>query len=272
MSHHSAGTKKTTSINLMQELSSKGWLSILQPVMEMDEYKKLKSFLAQKYKSAKVNPDYDNIFRSLLSIHFNDVKVVIVGQDPYHGQNQANGFAFSINSGLALPPTLRNVFHEMSSDLNIVAPRGQTTLFGWVDQGVLLLNSVLTVEEGKPGSHRGIGWETVTDAIISGLSARQDPVVFLLWGSYAKLKLPLVNRKIHAVLEASHPSPLSVAGFYKTNHFSKTNALLTKFGKSSIDWSKIDRKEETHEQLRIELANSVVIGTPPKAKRNGEEF
>lgn len=198
---------------------------------------KLKEFLqAEKKKGKKIFPLGDQYFAALNHTHFDQVKVVILGQDPYHGLGQAHGLCFSVQKGVQLPPSLQNIFKELKSDLGIEPPK-HGCLTDWADQGVLLLNAVLTVEESKAASHQGKGWEQFTDAVIRHLNEEKENLVFILWGSYAQKKAAFVDRKKHLVLESVHPSPLSAhRGFFGTKPFSKANKYLEAHGKKPIDW------------------------------------
>jgi uracil-DNA glycosylase len=190
----------------------------------------------------KVYPSKENVFKAFKLTSFENLKVVILGQDPYHGEGQAEGLCFSVPKGVRLPPSLQNIFKELASDFqdkryleNIERRNGHLTK--WAKQGVFLLNSVLTVEKGRPGSHAGLGWETFTDEVIRKVSEHKTGIVFLLWGNYAIKKKSLIDIKKHFVLIAPHPSPFSAhTGFFGCKHFSKTNEILKKQGKSEVDW------------------------------------
>lgn len=192
--------------------------------------------LAQAVKAmGNVCPAPDKMFAALELVPFESIKVVILGQDPYHGEGQANGLAFSVNSGQALPPSLRNIFTELQSDLGVKNSSGDLT--SWANQGVLLLNTILTVSLDKPGSHANVGWETFTSKIISEVSTHLSNVVFLLWGAYAQSKENLIDSSRHLVLKSTHPSPLSAnKGFFGCKHFSATNEYLVTHGMTPIDW------------------------------------
>lgn len=190
--------------------------------------------LEEIYKDGKkIYPPKYHVFRAMELCPLDKVKVVILGQDPYHGPGQANGLAFSVNKGITLPPSLRNIFKELESDLRIKNTYGDLT--SWAKQGVLLLNTVLTVEEGKPGSHYDIGWEKYTDNIIRHLNKKED-IIFVLWGSKAKAKKLLIDEEKHYILESAHPSPLSCQGFFGCRHFSKINDILVSINKKIINW------------------------------------
>ena len=214
------------------------WLSMLQEDFNAPYFKALKSFLVNQKQAGKiVYPSGSLIFNALNSTPFHQVKAVILGQDPYHGAGQANGLCFSVSSGVPLPPSLKNIFKEIKSDLNLDPPVNGN-LQKWADQGVLLLNATLTVESGLPGSHQNQGWETFTDNIIRKLSDNRTGIVFLLWGKFAQAKEQLIHAGKHHVLKAPHPSPFSAhTGFLGCRHFSKTNALLVQSGQQPIDWS-----------------------------------
>ena len=197
----------------------------------------LKRFLDNETTLGKVIYPHQNlIFNAIEQCLFEEIKVVIIGQDPYHGTGQANGLAFSVNVGQKIPPSLRNIYKELKDDVGFEIPT-HGDLTAWAKQGVLLLNSVMTVEEGKPGSHQHKGWETFTDAVINKLSGENNGIVFLLWGNYAKSKMELIDASKHYVLTAAHPSPLSAyQGFFHCKHFSKTNEYLLQQGKKPISW------------------------------------
>lgn len=212
------------------------WQPLLAPEFQKEYYKKLHRFLAQEYRTQTVYPDMYDIFNCLHGTAYEDVKVVILGQDPYHGPGQAHGFSFSVRPGITPPPSLVNIYKELMTDVGCTMPH-TGYLKKWADQGVLMLNAVLTVRAGQAGSHRGKGWEQFTDQIISLLNDREDPIIFLLWGRYARDKKALISNPRHCILEAAHPSPLSAHnGFFGCHHFSKTNAMLVQMGKEPIDW------------------------------------
>lgn len=212
------------------------WKELLAPEFEKEYYKKLRAFLAGEYRTRTVYPDMYEIFSTLQATPYHEVKAVILGQDPYHGEGQAHGFSFSVKPGVEVPPSLQNIYKELQSDLGCTIPE-TGYLKKWADQGVLMLNAVLTVRAGLANSHAGMGWEIFTDRIIGLLNEREDPVVFLLWGRQARAKKALITDPRHLVLEAAHPSPLSAYhGFFGCRHFSKTNEFLIKNGKEPIDW------------------------------------
>lgn len=211
------------------------WDVLLADEFAKDYYQKLRLFLAKEYAHKKVYPDMYQIFAALQLTSYADTKVVILGQDPYHGENQAHGLAFSVQPGTAVPPSLQNIYRELQTDLGCRIPNNGFLEY-WARQGVLLLNTSLTVQANAPNSHRGKGWELFTDRIITLLNDKSTPVVFLLWGNNSKSKARLITNSHHLVLTAAHPSPLSVSGFFGCRHFSKTNAFLQKNGQSAIDW------------------------------------
>ena len=212
-----------------------GWDALLAPEYDKPYYQALRAFLKQEYLSSGVRifPPMEDLFAAFRHTDYGDVKAVILGQDPYHEYGQAHGLCFSVRKGVEVPPSLVNIFKEQKNDLGITQP-GHGDLTTWADRGVLLLNSVLTVREGAAGSHRNKGWEQFTDRAISLLNDREEPVVFLLWGSYARAKKELITNPRHLVLECPHPSPLSASrGFFGCRHFSGCNAFL---GERAIDW------------------------------------
>lgn len=214
------------------------WKISLAPFLLSPQMNNLRDFLFQEKQAQKIiYPPSKQIFSALNTTPLADVKVVILGQDPYHGPNQANGLSFSVQKGIALPPSLRNIFHELHTDLGIPAPR-HGDLTKWATQGVLLLNSVLTVEAGQPTSHQKQGWEAFTDEVIDVLNEQREHIVFILWGAYAQRKGQRINRDKHLVLTAAHPSPLAAnrGGFFGCKVFSKTNQYLKQHGIEPIDW------------------------------------
>lgn len=215
------------------------WDNILADEWEKPYFKQLDSFLKSEYSTNTVYPEMFDIFNSLKYTSFKDTKVVIIGQDPYHGRGQAHGLCFSVKKGIKPPPSLVNIFKERYADLGIEIPQdGDLTL--WAKQGVLLLNTVLTVREGKPNSHKNMGWEIFTDRIISELNKKETPVVFLLWGANAEKKAQKITNPIHHKLITVHPSPLSAhRGFFGCRHFSKTNDILRANNIDIIDWKNI---------------------------------
>lgn len=212
------------------------WNDILSKEIVKPYYKELYNFVQKEYEKNTVYPPKDKLLNALSLTPFDDIKCVILGQDPYHGYNQAMGLAFSVPYGVEIPPSLQNIYKEIQSEFNYkMSDDGNLTK--WAKQGVLLLNSVLTVQAGKPASHQGKGWETYTDAILRAINKKKEPVVYFLWGSFAKSKKALLNNPNHLILEAPHPSPLSAyRGFFGCNHFKKCNEYLTANGVKPIDW------------------------------------
>ena len=212
------------------------WDNILADEWEKPYYKKLRAFLKSEYTTQNIHPDMNDIFNALKYTSFEDTRVVIIGQDPYHGENQAHGLCFSVKQGVMPPPSLKNIFKELNTDIGKpIPPHGELT--DWAKQGVLLLNAVLTVRDGMANSHKGMGWEIFTDRVISELNKKTTPVVFLLWGAYAQKKAEIITNPIHKKLLSVHPSPLSASrGFMGCRHFSKTNKILQDSNISPINW------------------------------------
>jgi len=216
-------------------LINKTWDPILKKEFEKEYFKKLGIFVKSEYKHKIIYPKYENIFNALRFTDYDDVKVVILGQDPYHGENEAHGLSFSVQKGIKRPPSLNNIFKELYNDLGI--KREENDLTDWAKQGVLLLNSIMTVVKDSPLSHKEKGWEIFTDNIIKYLNEREKPVIFVLWGSYARSKKVLITNKNHLILEAPHPSPLSAArGFFGSKPFSKINNFLKSKNEKPINW------------------------------------
>lgn len=212
------------------------WWPVLEPEFQKAYYQNLHAFLIQEYQTQQIHPDMFHIFEAFEWTPFSEVKVVILGQDPYHEPNQAHGLSFSVLPGVRIPPSLQNIYKELQSDLGI-APVNHGYLEKWAKQGVLLLNSVLTVRNGQAFSHKGKGWEQLTDAAIHKLSERDTPVVFILWGRAAQSKISLIDTKSNIVIQSAHPSPLSAhRGFFGSKPFSKTNIALESLGEKPIDW------------------------------------
>ncbi len=210
--------------------------NIIEEESKKDYYIKLHDFVDNEYKTKTIFPPRENIFFALKNTPYEKVKVVIIGQDPYHGVGEAHGMAFSVNPNVAIPPSLKNIYKELNRDLGCYIPNNGY-LLKWARQGVLLLNSVLTVEKDKPASHQNKGWEIFTDRIIEMIDEKDTPVVFMLWGNFAKSKRALIKNPKHLVLMSSHPSPFSVKyGFEGCSHFSKANEFLEKNGMGKIDW------------------------------------
>lgn len=212
------------------------WDDLLKEEFEKDYYIKLRNFLKTEYQTKKIYPNMYDIFNALKLTSYQDTKVVILGQDPYHGENQAHGLAFSVKKGVKTPPSLLNIYKELQYDLNLYIPNNGD-LTSWANQGILLLNTVLTVREGEANSHKNMGWEILTDKVIELLNKKEDEVIFLLWGNNARSKKNLIDNSKHYILEAPHPSPLSASrGFFGCSHFSKTNEILYKLNKQTINW------------------------------------
>lgn len=213
------------------------WDEILKDEYNKDYFIKLKEFILNEYKTKIIYPKITDIFNALKYTDYKDVKVVLIGQDPYHDENQAEGLAFSVKEGIKKPPSLVNIFKELNSDLGIDIP-SSGSLVKWTKEGVLLLNTVLTVEKDKAGSHRNMGWEKFTDSIIKKINEKNSPVVFILWGRDARNKKALITNNKHFIIESVHPSPLSVYnGFFGSKPFSKTNNYLIKTGQEPINWN-----------------------------------
>ena len=212
------------------------WDQILADEFSSEYYLKLREFLKYEYSHYHIYPNMYDIFNALKYTDYNDVRAVIIGQDPYHGAGQAHGLCFSVKKGVTPPPSLKNIFKEMQADLCLTPPNsGELT--AWTKQGVLLMNAVLTVREGQANSHKGKGWEQLTDAVIRKLNERDKPIAFILWGVNARAKKGLITNPIHGIFEAAHPSPLSAYnGFFGCRHFSKVNEFLTANGMTPIDW------------------------------------
>ena len=214
----------------------KSWKNVLTDEFEKPYFQNLISFVKEEYKNNKIFPPGSLIFNAFDRCSFDAVKVVIVGQDPYHGDNQANGLCFSVNDGIRFPPSLQNIFKELMQDIRVEYPN-TGNLERWANQGVLMLNATLTVRAHTAGSHQKRGWEEFTDAVLKQISTKKENVVFLLWGAYAQKKGEFIDASKHSVLKAAHPSPFSAHnGFFGCKHFSKTNQFLTARGLSTIQW------------------------------------
>ncbi len=212
------------------------WDGLLAEEFRKDYYLRLREFLKAEYSSRNIFPPMNDIFNALRYTSYNDVRAVILGQDPYHGMGQAHGLCFSVKKGVQPPPSLQNIFKELNADLGI-APPNHGELTEWAKSGVLLLNTALTVREGQANSHRNQGWEILTDHVIELLNQREAPIVFLLWGGNARAKAKLITNRNHLVLQCAHPSPLSAYnGFFGCRHFSKCNDFLVSHGMTPIDW------------------------------------
>ena len=213
------------------------WDELLKGEFEKEYYLKLREFLKKEYFTYQIYPNMYDIFNALKYTSYSDVKAVIIGQDPYHGPGQAHGLCFSVQKGVAIPPSLQNMYKELYSDLGI-PPASHGYLKKWADNGVLMMNAVLTVRGGQANSHRNMGWEVFTDKVIELLNKREQPMVFILWGNNAKQKMKLITNPNHLILQAAHPSPLSAFnGFFGCKHFSKTNDFLISHGIAPIDWN-----------------------------------
>ncbi len=213
------------------------WDSLLQGEFQKEYYQKLRQILAREYQTQTIYPDMHDIFNALKTTDYPDVKAVILGQDPYHGPGQAHGFCFSVKPGVEPPPSLKNIYKELQTELGIPIPQ-TGHLLPWAKQGVLLLNTVLTVRAGQANSHKNLGWEILTDKVISLLNQREEPMVFLLWGANARAKQTLITNPNHLILSCAHPSPLSAFnGFFGCGHFKKCNEFLTSYGIAPIDWT-----------------------------------
>ena len=214
----------------------KSWKKYLEPEFEKDYFAQLTDFVRNEYQQHQIFPPGKLIFNAYNLCAFDDVKVVIIGQDPYHGPGQAHGLCFSVNDDIPFPPSLKNIFKEIKNDLGIDAPTSGN-LTRWAEQGVLMLNATLTVRAHQAGSHQNKGWETFTDATIRALAESKENIVFILWGNYAQRKGAFINRDKHLVLTSAHPSPLSAHnGFFGNKHFSKTNEYLIDHNKVAINW------------------------------------
>lgn len=220
-----------------QAITNPGWRAALGPILAKPHQRILVQWLNQRAEQgAKIYPPAQSVFKALNSTPVEQVKVVILGQDPYHGPGQAQGLSFSVPAGVPFPPSLRNIFKELNNDVPFRIPESGD-LTPWTHQGVLLLNAVLTVEQGQANAHQGKGWEAVTDAVINHINLNRDDVVFMLWGSYAQKKGQMIDRQRHCVLTAPHPSPLSAhRGWFGSSHFSKANAYLRGTGQTPVDW------------------------------------
>ncbi len=213
------------------------WAKILQDYFSSERFQKLADFVREEYVKKSIYPKPQDIFRAFWLTTFSNVQVVILGQDPYHGENQAHGLSFSVPENVKVPPSLQNIYKEIQNDLGIRKDLTTGNLISWAKQGVLLLNAILTVVANNPASHREKGWEELTDMVVKTISDKREHVVFMLWGSYARSKKTLIDSKKHLILEAPHPSPLSAySGFFGCKHFSKCNEYLRKHGKRGIEW------------------------------------
>ena len=220
----------------MEVKIEESWKAVLREEFDKEYFARIAAFLHQEKREGRtIYPPGPLIFNAFRLTPFDKVKVVILGQDPYHGPGQAHGLSFSVQDGVALPPSLQNIYKEVSADTGAPIP-ASGNLERWARQGVFLLNSVLTVRAASPTSHSGIGWQTFTDAVIKAVSDRKEHVVFMLWGNYAKSKKPLIDSSRHLILEAAHPSPLARGAFFGCRHFSKANSFLTATGQAPVEW------------------------------------
>ncbi len=225
----------------MKTIIHNSWQSILEEEFQKPYYLELREFLKQEYQTQRIFPDMYHIFDALEKTPYEKVKVVILGQDPYHGMNQAHGLSFSVQPGVKIPPSLKNIYKELADDLGI-PPVTHGYLTSWAEQGVLLLNTVLTVREGQAYSHRGKGWEQLTDVIIQKLNEREQPIIFILWGKPAQQKMAMIDAQKHIIIRSVHPSPLSAhRGFFGSKPFSKTNDALIALGETPINWQLPER-------------------------------
>jgi uracil-DNA glycosylase len=225
---------------MLQYLKNENWFKLLEKEFVKDYFVQILKFYQYEKQSFKLFPSEHKIFATLNLTSFEDLKVVIIGQDPYHALGQANGLCFSVSDGIKKPPSLVNIFKELQSDLGFPIPE-TGNLEPWAKQGVLLLNTTLTVREGEPGSHAKKGWELFTDKIISIISTKKEGVIFLLWGNHAQEKEKLIDITKHLILKAAHPSPLARGAFFGCKHFSKTNSHLIQLGKAPINWQIKDK-------------------------------
>lgn len=220
----------------MKQILTNDWNDYLKDEFEKEYYQKLRQFLISEYHTRTIYPDMYDIFNALHYTSYHDTKVVILGQDPYHGAGQAHGLSFSVRKGIAIPPSLLNIYKELADDLGCYIPNNGY-LKPWADQGVLLLNASLTVRAGVANSHRNIGWEIFTDRVIQILNEREKPVIFILWGANARSKKKYITNKQHYIIESTHPSPLSAHnGFFGSKPFSRANAILESLGETPINW------------------------------------
>lgn len=223
----------------MNTVFDNDWQDILAEEFEKDYFIKLQKFVDEEYNITTVYPPREDVMNAFTTTPYSKVKVVLLGQDPYHGPEQAHGLCFSVNNGVPLPPSLKNIFQELQNDMGCPIPK-EGNLLNWANQGVFLLNTVLTVRQGEANSHKGMGWEKFTDAVIKKLAERSQPMIFVLWGKPAQSKKKIIERvgTHHYILEAPHPSPLSAyRGFFGSKPFSKINAKLVEWGQQPIDWS-----------------------------------
>ena len=226
---------------------------LLEEEKQKEYYKDLIDFIDKEYESKIIFPPREKIFEAFRLTPFEKAKVVIIGQDPYHGEGEAHGLAFSVNNGIKIPPSLKNIYKEINAEYGYEIPN-TGYLIKWAKQGVLMLNTVLTVEKDKPASHKAKGWEVFTDRVIEELNNSEQPLVFMLWGNYAKSKAQLINNPKHLILESAHPSPFSARnGFFGNNHFKLANDFLEKNGIEQIDWKIENFTEQTNEDAQLSI-------------------
>ena len=226
---------------------------LLEEEKQKEYYKELIDFIDKEYESKIIFPPREKIFEAFKLTPFEQTKVVIIGQDPYHGEGEAHGLAFSVNNGIKIPPSLKNIYKEINAEYGYEIPN-TGYLIKWAKQGVLMLNTVLTVEKDKPASHKAKGWEVFTDRVIEELNNSEQPLVFMLWGNYAKSKAQLINNPKHLILESAHPSPFSARnGFFGNNHFKLVNDFLEKNGIEQIDWKIENFTEQTNEDVQLSI-------------------
>lgn len=226
---------------------------LLEEEKQKDYYNELISFIDKEYNTKTIFPPREKIFEAFKLTPFEQTKVVIIGQDPYHGEGEAHGLAFSVNNGIKIPPSLKNIYKEINTEYGYEIPN-TGYLIKWAKQGVLMLNTVLTVEKDKPASHKAKGWEIFTDRVIEELNNSEHPLVFMLWGNYAKSKAQLINNPKHLILESAHPSPFSARnGFFGNNHFKLANDFLEKNGIEQIDWKIENFTEQTNEDAQLSI-------------------
>ncbi|GAA1566083.1 uracil-DNA glycosylase [Streptomyces globosus] len=219
----------------MTQMLPESWLPVLGGELDQPYFKELTEFVEEERANGPVYPPREQVFAALEATPFEKVKVLVLGQDPYHGAGQGHGLCFSVLPGVKTPPSLRNIYKEMQAELDLPVP-DNGYLMPWAEQGVLLLNAVLTVREGEPNSHKGKGWEKFTDAVIRAVADRPDPAVFVLWGAYAQKKLPLIDQERHVVVKGAHPSPLSAKKFFGSRPFTQINEAVAAQGHEPIDW------------------------------------
>lgn len=219
----------------MTQMLPESWLPVLGGELEQPYFKELTEFVEKERANGPVYPPREQVFAALEATPFDKVKVLVLGQDPYHGAGQGHGLCFSVQPGVKTPPSLRNIYKEMKEELGLPVP-DNGYLMPWAEQGVLLLNAVLTVREAEPNSHKAKGWEKFTDAVIRAVSERPDPVVFVLWGAYAQKKIPLIDEERHVIVKGAHPSPLSAKKFFGSRPFTQINEAVAAQGHEPIDW------------------------------------